>query len=71
CNRTKCYLKNFGTFLNNLPDIELLEDKPHEQQKPKPTTDLKKDIEQMNAFFEANKKNKQQVSCPEGYELCE
>lgn len=71
CNRTKCYLKNFGTFLNNLPDVELLEDKPQEQKKPKPTTDLKKDVEQMNAFFEANKKNKQQVSCPEGYELCE
>lgn len=24
CNRTKCYLKNFGTFLNNLPDENLI-----------------------------------------------
>lgn len=71
CNRTKCYLKNYGTFLNNLPDVELLEDKQPEQQKPKPTTDLKKSIEQMDAFFESNRKNRQQNSCPEGYELCE
>lgn len=36
CNRTKCYLKNFGTFLNNLPDVELLEDKKEETEQTLP-----------------------------------
>lgn len=36
CKRTKCYLKNFSTFLNNLPDIELLEDKKEETEQTLP-----------------------------------
>jgi len=32
CSRTKCYLKNFGTFLNNLPDESLFDGKIHKKE---------------------------------------
>ena len=54
CNRTKCYLKNFGTFLNNLPDESTLDVKQQSEVVITGVTQESMDI--MAQFFDRKKK---------------